>query len=138
MKTHENAKAVMDLLNLRCKLVAEKKEVSELPFSDEAFTEVVRRYGNRGARVAKSMIASSIADEIKEVDEELSRYVCTECEVLVKQMQVMCSRHYVEIISRVSRYYPDVSNTPEEVRTQCSDFARREIERVIKYIQKEV
>lgn len=80
MKTHENAKAVMDLLNLRCKLVAEQKEVSELPFSDEAFTEVVRHYGNRGARVAKSMIASSIADEIKEVEEELNKYVCTKYE----------------------------------------------------------
>ena len=138
MKIHENAKAVMDLLNLRCKLEAEQKEVSSLPFSDEAFTEVVRHYGNRGARVAKSMIASSIADEIKEVDEELRRYVCTEREVLVNLMGEMCGRHYAEIISRVSRYYPDVSNAPEEVRTQCSDFARKEIERVIKYIQKEV
>ena len=138
MKTHENAKAVMDLLNLRGKLVAEQKEVSELPFSDEAFTEVVRHYGNRGARVAKSMIASSIADEIKEVDEELSRYVCTEREVLVNLMGEMCGRHYAEIIFRVSRYFPDVSETPEEVRSQCSDFARKEIERVIKYIQKEV
>ena len=138
MKTHENAKAVMDLLSLRCKLVAEQKEVSELPFSDEAFTEVVRHYGNRGARVAKSMIASSIADEIKEVDEELRRYVCTEREVLVNLMREMCGRHYAEIISRVSRYYPDVSNAPGEVMSQCSDFARREIERVIKYIQKEV
>lgn len=138
MKTFENAKAVMDLLDLRCKLVAEQKEVSELPFSDEAFTEVVRHYGNRGARVAKSMIASSIADEIKEVDEELSRYVCTKYEDLANLMLDMCDRHYAEMIYRVSRYYPKVSATPEEVRTQCSDFARREIERFIKYIQKEV
>ena len=138
MKTHENAKAVMDLLNLRCKLVAEQKEVLELPFSDEVFTEVVRRYGNRGARVAKSMIASSIAAEIKEVNEELRRYVCTECEVLANLMRGMCGRHYAEIISCLSRYYPDVSNAPEEVMSQCSDFARREIKRVIEYIQKEV
>lgn len=138
MKTHENAKVVMDLLNLRCKLVAEQKEVSELPFSDEAFTEVVRHYGNRGARVAKSMIASSIADEIKEVDEELSKYVCTKWEVLANLMFEMYDRHYAEIISRVSRYFPEVSKTPGEVMSQCSDFARKEIERVIKYIQKEV
>lgn len=90
MKTHENAKAVMDLLDLRCKLVAEQKEVSELPFSDEAFTEVVRHYGNRGARVAKSMIASSIADEIKEVEEELNKYVCTKYEALADLMLAMC------------------------------------------------
>ena len=138
MKTHKNAKAVMDLLNLRCKLVAEQKEVSELPLSDEAFAEVVGHYGNRGARVAKSMIASSIANEIKEVDEELSGYVCTKYEALANLMLEMCDRHYAEIIYRVSRYYPKVSVTPEEVRTQCSDFARKEIERVIKYIQKEV
>lgn len=138
MKTHENAKAVMDLLNLRCKLVAEQKEVSELPFSDEAFTEVVRRYGNRGARVAKSMIASSIADEIKEVDDDLSRYVCTKFEDLSNLLLQLCDRHYAEIIYRISRYFPNVSGTPEEVRAQCSDFARKEIERVIKYIQKEV
>ena len=138
MKTHENAKDVMDLLNLRCRLVAEQKEVSELPFSDEAFTEVVRHYGNRGARVAKSMIASSIANEIKEVDEELSKYVCTKCEVLANLMLEMCDRHYAEIIYRVSRYFPEVSGTPEEVRTQCSAFAHKEIERVLKYIQKEV
>lgn len=138
MKTHENAKAVMDLLNLRCKLVAEQKEVSELPFSDEAFTEVVRHYGNRGARVAKSMIASSIADEIKEVDEELSRYVCTKYEDLAKLVLEICDRHYADIIYRVSRYYPKVSGTPKEVRDQCSDFARKDIERVIKYIQEEV
>lgn len=128
----------MDLLNLRCKLVEEQEEVSELPFSDEAFTEVVKHYGNRGARVAKSMIASSIADEIKEVDEELSKYVCTKCEVLADLMFEVCDRHYAEIIYRVSGYYPKVSATPKEVRTQCSDFARKEIERVIKYIQKEV
>ena len=138
MKTHENAKVVMDLLDLRCKLVAEQKEVSELPFSDEAFTEVVRHYGNRGARVAKSMIASSIADEIKEVDEDLSRYVCTKFEDLSNLLLELCDRHYAEIIYRISRYYPKVSGTPEEVRAQCSDFARKEIERVIKYIQKEV
>ena len=138
MKTHENVKAVMDLLDLRCKLVAEQKEVSELPFSDEAFTEVVRHYGNRGARVAKSMIASSIADEIKEVDEDLSRYVCTKFEDLSNLLLDLCDRHYAEIIYRISRYYPKVSGTPEEVRAQCSDFARKEIERVIKYIQKEV
>ena len=138
MKTHENAKVVMDLLDLRCKLVAEQKEVSELPFSDEAFTKVVRRYGNRGARVAKSMIASSIADEIKEVDEDLSRYVCTKFEDLSNLLLELCDRHYAEIIYRISRYYPKVSGTPEEVRAQCSDFARKEIERVIKYIQKEV
>lgn len=138
MKTHENAKVVMNMLDLRCKLVAEQKEVSELPFSDEAFTEVVRHYGNRGVRVAKTMIASSIADEIKEVDEELSKYVCTKYEALANLMLEMCERHYAEIIYRVSRYYPDVSNAPGEVMSQCSDFARREIERVIKYIQKEV
>ena len=138
MRTHENAKAVMDLLNLRCKLVVEQKEVLELPFSDEVFTEVVRRYGNRGARVAKSMIASSIAAEIKEVNAELRKYVCTECEVLVNLMRDMCGRHYAEIISCLSRYYPDVSNAPEEVMSHCSDFARREIKRVIEYIQKEV
>ena len=138
MKTHENAKAVMDLLNLRCKLVAEQKEVSELPFSDEAFTEVVRHYGNRGARVAKSMIASSIADEIKEVDEELSKYVCTKFEALANLMLEICERHYAEVIYRVSRYYPKVSATPKEVRAQCSDSARKDIERVIQYIQREV
>lgn len=128
----------MDLLNLRCKLVAEQKEVSELPFSDEAFTEVVRHYGNRGARVAKSMIASSIADEIKEVDEELSKYVCTKFEALANLMLEICERHYAEVIYRVSRYYPKVSATPKEVRAQCSDSARKDIERVIQYIQREV
>lgn len=136
MKTHENAKAVMDLLNLRCKLVTEQKEVSELPFSDEAFTEVVRHYGNRGARVAKSMIASSIADELKEVEEELNKYVCTKYEALAGLMLAMCDRYYTEIIFRLSKYM--ISVAPEEVRTKCSDFARKEIERVIKYIQKEV
>lgn len=136
MKTHENAKAVMDLLNLRCKLMAEQKEVSDLPFSDEAFTEVVRHYGNRGARVAKSMIASSIADEIKEVEEELNKYVCTKYEALADLMLAMCDRYYTEIIFRLSRYM--IPGPPEEVRTKCSDFARKEIERVIKYIQKEV
>lgn len=138
MKTHENAKAVMDLLDLRCKLVAEQKEVSDLPFSDEAFTEVVRHYGNRGARVAKSMIASSIADEIKEVEEELSGYVCTKCEALANLMFEVCDRNYADIIYRLSRYYPQVSGTSEEVRAQSSKFVRKDIERVIKYIQKEV
>ena len=128
----------MDLLNLRCKLVAEQKEVLELPFEDDAFVEVVARYGNRGAMVAKEMMAASIADEIKEVDEELSKYVCTKYEALVNLMLEMCGRHYAEIISRVSRYYPDVFKTPEEVTSQCSDFARKEIEKVIKYIQAEV
>lgn len=136
MKTHENAKAVMDLLNLRCKLEAEQKEVSELPFSDEAFTEVVRRYGNRGARVAKSMIASSIADEIKEVDEELSKYVCAKYEDLANLMLAMFDRCYEEFIYRISRYL--VSSPSAEVRAQCSNFVRKEVERVIKYMQKEV
>lgn len=138
MKTHENAKAVMDLLDLRCKLVAEQKEVSELPFSDEVFTEVVKHYGNRGARVTKSMIASSIADELKEVEEDLNKYVCTKYEALVDLMLAMCDRYYAEIIYRLSRLYPHVSGTPDEVRIQCSHFARKDIERVIKYIQKEV
>lgn len=86
--------------------------------------------------MAKSMIASSIADEIKEVDEELSRYVCTKYEALADRMLAMCDRYYTEIIFRLSRYM--IPAAPEEVRTKCSDFARKEIERVLKYIQKEV
>ena len=135
MKTHENAKAVMDLLNLRCKLVAEQKEVSELPFSDEAFTEVVRRYGNRGARVAKSMIASSIADEIKEVDEELSKYVCTKLEDMIPVLMKLCETCMTMVFQQRGIKLHEV---PNDDRSKLAEYAKSQIMGTIEYIQKEV
>ena len=135
MKTHENAKAVMDLLNLRCRLVAEQKEVSELPFSDEAFTEVVRHYGNRGARVAKSMIASSIADEIKEVDEELSKYVCTKLEDMIPVLMRLCETCMTMVFQQRGIKLHEV---PNDGRSKLAEYAKSQIMETIKYIQKEV
>ena len=135
MKTHENAKAVMDLLNLRCRLVAEQKEVSELPFSDEAFTEVVRHYGNRGARVAKSMIASSIADEIKEVDEELSKYVCTKLEDMIPVLMRLCETCMTMVFQQRGIKLHEV---PNDDRSKLAEYAKSQIMETIKYIQKEV
>lgn len=135
MKTHENAKAVMDLLNLRCKLVAEQKEVSELPFSDEAFTEVVRHYGNRGARVAKSMIASSIADEIKEVEEELSKYVCTKFEDMIPVLMGLCEKCMIMVFEQRGIKLHEV---PNDDRSKLVEYAKSQIMETIKYIQKEV
>lgn len=132
MKTHENAKAVTDLLNLRCKLVAEQKEVSELPFSDEAFTEVVRHYGNRGARVAKSMIASSIADEIKEVDEELSKYVCTKFEDMIPVLMKLCETCMTMVFQIRGIRLPDSD------RSKLVEYAKSQIMGTIEYIQREL
>lgn len=123
----------MDLLNLRCKLVAEQKEVSELPFSDEAFTEVVRRYGNRGARVAKSMIASSIADEIKEVDEELSKYVCTKCEDMIPVLMKLCETCMTMVFQQRGIKLFEV---PNDDRSKLAEYANSQIMGTIEYIQK--
>jgi hypothetical protein len=135
MKTFENAKAVMDLLDLRCKLVAEQKEVSELPFSDEAFTEVVRHYGNRGARVAKSMIASSIADEIKEVEKELSRYVCTKFEDMIPVLMKLCETCMTMVFQQRGIKLHEV---PNDDRSKLAEYAKSQIMGTIEYIQKEV
>lgn len=135
MKTHENAKAVMDLLNLRCRLVAEQKEVSELPFSDEAFTEVVRHYGNRGARVAKSIIASSIADEIMEADEELSKYVCTKLEDMIPVLMRLCETCMTMVFQQRGIKLHEV---PNDDRSKLAEYAKSQIMETIKYIQKEV
>ena len=135
MKTHENAKAVMDLLDLRCKLVKEQKEVSELPFSDEAFTEVVLRYGNRGARVAKSMMASSIADEIKKVDEELSKYVCTKFEDMIPVLMKLCETCMTMVFQQRGIKLHEV---PNDDRSKLAEYAKSQIMGTIEYIQKEV
>lgn len=125
----------MDLLDLRCKLVKEQKEVSELPFSDEAFTEVVLRYGNRGARVAKSMMASSIADEIKEVDEELSKYVCTKFEDMIPVLMKLCETCMTMVFQQRGIKLHEV---PNDDRSKLAEYAKSQIMGTIEYIQKEV
>lgn len=135
MKTHENAKAVANLLNLKARLIKEHQDVIEMPFEDDAFVEVVARYGNRGARVAKGMMVASIADEIKEVDEELSKYVCAKCEDMIPVLMKLCSTCMTMAFQLRGIKLHEV---PDDDRCKLAEYAKSQIVRTIENMQKEV
>lgn len=135
MKTHKNAQAVANLLSLKAKLIKEHQDVIEMPFEDDAFVEVVARYGNRGARVAKGMMVASIADEIKEVDEELSKYVCTKFEDMIPVLMKLCATCMTMVFQQRGIMLHEV---PNDDRSKLAEYAKSQIMGTIKYIQKEV
>lgn len=135
MKTHKNAQAVANLLSLKAKLIKEHQDVIEMPFEDDAFVEVVARYGNRGARVAKGMMVASIADEIKEVDEELSKYVCTKFEDMIPVLMKLCETCMTMVFQQRGIKLHEV---PNDDRSKLAEYAKSQIMGTIEYIQKEV
>ena len=135
MKTHKNAQAVANLLSLKAKLIKEHQDVIEMPFEDDAFVEVVARYGNRGARVAKGMMVASIADEIKEVDEELSKYVCTKFEDMIPVLMKLCETCMTMVFQQRGIKLHEV---PNDDRSKLAEYAKSQIMRTIEYMQKEV
>lgn len=135
MKTHKNAQAVANLLSLKAKLIKEHQDVIEMPFEDDAFVEVVARYGNRGARVAKGMMVASIADEIKEVDEELSKYVCTKFEDMIPVLMKLCETCMTMVFQQRGIKLHEV---PNDDRSKLAEYAKSQIRGTIEYMQKEV
>lgn len=135
MKTHKNAQAVANLLSLKAKLIKEHQDVIEMPFEDDAFVEVVARYGNRGARVAKWMMVASIADEIKEVDEELSKYVCTKFEDMIPVLMKLCETCMTMVFQQRGIKLHEV---PNDDRSKLAEYAKSQIMGTIEYMQKEV
>lgn len=135
MKTHKNAQAVANLLSLKARLIKEHQDVIEMPFEDDAFVEVVARYGNRGARVAKGMMVASIADEIKEVDEELSKYVCTKSEDMIPVLMRLCKTCMTMVFQQRGIMLHEV---PNDDRSKLAEYAKSQIMGTIEYIQKEV
>ena len=135
MKTHKNAKEVVTLLDLKAKLIKEHQDVIAMPFEDDAFVEVVARYGNRGARVAKGMMAASITDEIKEVDEELSKYVCTKFEDMIPVLMKLCETCMTMVFQQRGIKLHEV---PNDDRRELAEYAKSQIMGTIEYMQKEV
>lgn len=135
MKTHKNAQAVANLLSLKAKLIKEHQDVIEMPFEDDAFVEVVARYGNRGARVAKGMMVASIADEIKEVEEELSKYICTKFEDMIPVLMKLCETCMTMVFQQRGIKLHEV---PNDDRSKLAEYAKSQIMGTIEYMQKEV
>mgnify|MGYP003304258900 CR=1 FL=1 len=133
MKTHKNAQEVANLLSLKARLIKEHQDVIEMPFEDDAFVEVVARYGNRGARVAKAMMVASIADEMKEVDEELSRYVCAKCEDMIPALMKLCETCMTMVFQQRGIKLFEV---PNDDRSKLAEYAKSQIMGTIEYIQK--
>ena len=133
MKTYKNAKEVMTLLDVKERLAKEQKDVAGLP--NDTFAEVHERYGVRGVMVAKSMIAASIADELKEVEAELRKYVCTKYEDLAPVLLKLCDKCMCMTLTFIGMAPHDI--TPD-LRNQAKHYAEEQIVDIIKYIQKEV